>query len=198
VPRPAPCWHGSHPGLLLIAAVPSGSSQGGSRPLVTPSPARPQPRYSTRHATRFARRHRSAVLARHPAGSPSTGHPRNRQGSRKSLALKPDGTRRYHIPPDAARTIAALLALRDQIIGPILAGVHSPRRGRKPAIRTRVDRDYETLRIDMQTLFHDLGITPAAAAPQTTFCRWEGMGEMQASSGARSGLMAFRQSAAPI
>jgi hypothetical protein len=36
--------------------------------------------------------------------------------------------------------------------------------GRKPAAWTRVDRDYETLRIDMQTLFHDLGITPVAAA----------------------------------
>ncbi len=28
----------------------------------------------------------------------------------------------------------------------------------------RVDQDYETLRIDMQTLFHDLGITTDAAA----------------------------------
>jgi hypothetical protein len=27
-----------------------------------------------------------------------------------------------------------------------------------------VDRDYEILRIGMQTLFHDLGITPALAA----------------------------------
>jgi len=36
--------------------------------------------------------------------------------------------------------------------------------GRKPAVWTRVDRDYETLRIDMQTLLHDLGITPVAAA----------------------------------
>ena len=33
-----------------------------------------------------------------------------------------------------------------------------------PHFWTRVDRDYETLRIDMQTLFHDLGITPVAAA----------------------------------
>jgi hypothetical protein len=28
----------------------------------------------------------------------------------------------------------------------------------------RVERDYETLRIDMQTLFQDLGITPVTAA----------------------------------
>jgi hypothetical protein len=82
----------------------------------------------------------------------------------KRLAVKPGRTRRYHIPPEAARTIAALLALRDQVITPILAGVRSPRRGRKPAHRTRIDRDYETLRIGMQTLFDDLGITPSAAA----------------------------------
>jgi hypothetical protein len=82
----------------------------------------------------------------------------------KGLAAKPGRTRRYHIPPEAARTIAALLALRDQVIAPILAGVRSPRMGRKPAHWTRIDRDYETLRIGMQTLFHDLGITTGAPA----------------------------------
>jgi hypothetical protein len=82
----------------------------------------------------------------------------------KNLITKPGQSRRYHVPPQAARTIAALLALRDQVIGPILAGVRSPRMGRKPAVWTRVDRDYETLRIGMQALFHDLGITPVAAA----------------------------------
>jgi hypothetical protein len=81
----------------------------------------------------------------------------------KNLIIKPARTRRYHTPPAAARTIAALLALRDQVIAPILAGVHSPRRGRKPAHWTIIDRDYETLRIGMQTLFNDLGITPIAA-----------------------------------
>ena len=80
----------------------------------------------------------------------------------KHLVDKPGHTRRYHVPADAARTIAALLALRDQVIAPILAGVRSPRMGRKPAIWTRIDRRYETLRIGMQELFHDLGITPAA------------------------------------
>ncbi|MGO9083177.1 MAG: hypothetical protein ACLQDY_29820 [Streptosporangiaceae bacterium] len=83
----------------------------------------------------------------------------------KGLAVKPARTRRYRIPPGAARTIAALLALRDQVIAPVIAGVRSPRRGRKPAHWTAIDRDYETLRIGMQALFHDLGITtPAAAA----------------------------------
>lgn len=82
----------------------------------------------------------------------------------KNLAVKPASTRRYHIPPEAARTIAALLALRDHVIGPILAGIRSPRMGRKPAHWTTVDRDYETLRVAMQTLFRDLGITTAVSA----------------------------------
>src|SRR5262245_9071370 len=83
----------------------------------------------------------------------------------KNLTLKPGRTRRYHVPPQAARTIAALLALRNHIIAPILAGVRSPRRGRKPAHWTTIDRDYETLRTGMQTLFNHLGIDtlPAAA-----------------------------------
>jgi hypothetical protein len=80
----------------------------------------------------------------------------------KGLAEKPGRSRRYHIPTDSARTIAALLALRDHVIGPILAGVRSPRMGRKPAHWTRIDRRYESLRTSMQELFHDLGITAAA------------------------------------
>jgi len=82
----------------------------------------------------------------------------------KRLVIKPGRTRRYQVPPHAARTIAAMLTLRDQVIVPILAGIRSPRRGRKPATWTHIDRDYETLRIGMQALFHDLGITPVTLA----------------------------------
>jgi hypothetical protein len=82
----------------------------------------------------------------------------------KHLVDKPGRTRRYHLPPPAARTIAALLALREQVIAPILAGIRSPKMGRKPAHWTPVDRDYERIRIEMQTLFNDLAIeTPIAA-----------------------------------
>ncbi len=82
----------------------------------------------------------------------------------KNLIDKPGQTRRYHVPPQAARTIAGLLALRNHIIAPMLAGIRSPRPGRKPAHWTTIDRDYETLRAGMQTLFTHLGIdTPAAA-----------------------------------
>jgi hypothetical protein len=84
----------------------------------------------------------------------------------KQLIDKPGKTRRYRVPPDAARLISALLTLRDHVIAPILAGVRSPRPGRKPKTWTAIDRDYENLRIDMQTLFQHTGIetrTPAAA-----------------------------------
>jgi hypothetical protein len=83
----------------------------------------------------------------------------------KQLVDKPGRTRRYHVPPPAARTISALLTLRDHVIAPILAGIRSPRMGRKPKIWTAADRDYETLRIGMQTLFRHVGIEtqPAAA-----------------------------------
>jgi hypothetical protein len=82
----------------------------------------------------------------------------------KNLVTKPGRGRRYQVPVQAARTITALLALRDHVIAPILAGVRSPRLGRKPSSWTRLDRDYETLRIDMQTLFDHLGIASIAPA----------------------------------
>ncbi|MEA2534007.1 MAG: hypothetical protein QOJ93_1818, partial [Actinomycetota bacterium] len=66
---------------------------------------------------------------------------------------------RYLVPAEAARTITALSVLRDQVIGPILAGVRVPRQGRPPKAWTRIDRDYEVLRVGMQTLFGDLGLT---------------------------------------
>jgi len=59
--------------------------------------------------------------------------------------------------------MTALLVLRDHVIAPILAGVRSPRRGRKPASWTAIDRDYEAIRIDMQNLFHDLALTTTPA-----------------------------------
>ena len=44
----------------------------------------------------------------------------------KDLLIKPGRSRRYQVPPGAARTITALLALRDHVIPPVLAGVRSP------------------------------------------------------------------------
>jgi len=76
----------------------------------------------------------------------------------KHLVVKPAASRRYHAPPQALRTITALLVLRDQVISPLLAGVRVPKQGRKPATWTRTDRHYETLRLGMKALLDDLGI----------------------------------------
>ena len=78
------------------------------------------------------------------------------------LLLKPLHSRHYIVPPDAARTMVAVTALRDHVVAPILAGVHSPRQGPRPATWTAVDRNYETLRIDMQHLFATRNIATAA------------------------------------
>ena len=80
----------------------------------------------------------------------------------KQLVVKPGRTRRSRVPALAARTIAALLTLRDQVIAPILAGIRSPRMGRKPKAWTSIDRDYEQIRANMQTLFDDLALTTPA------------------------------------
>ena len=63
-----------------------------------------------------------------------------------------------HVPPDGARTIAALLTppattLRTH---PSPARVRSLRMGRKLKSWTTVDRRHETLRTGMQDLFHDI------------------------------------------
>lgn len=79
----------------------------------------------------------------------------------KHLVVKPGRTRRYRVPAQAARTIAALLTLRDHVIAPLLAGIRS-RPGRPPKNRTTIDRDYQVLRDDMRTLFRHLAIDIAA------------------------------------
>lgn len=82
----------------------------------------------------------------------------------KQLVDKPGRSRRYQVPGQAAHTIAGIITLRDHVIGPILAGVRSPRLGRKPSIWTSVDRDYEEIRVAMHKLFTDLAIDTLAAA----------------------------------
>jgi hypothetical protein len=89
----------------------------------------------------------------------------------KQLVIKPGRTRRYHVPDIAARTITALLALRDKVIAPLIAGIRTPRQGRPPKHWTTIDRDYEILRREMQTLLNDLGITTKRTAASTTICR---------------------------
>ena len=82
----------------------------------------------------------------------------------KQLVAKPARTRRYYLPGPAARTISALLTLRDHVIAPILAGVQIRRHDHVPARLAPIDQDYEHLRTDMTTLFRHLGIQPGPAA----------------------------------
>jgi hypothetical protein len=75
-----------------------------------------------------------------------------------NLVVKPGRSRRYHVPSDAVRTITAITTLRDQVVAPILAAVRSQPPGPHRSNWTAVEHDYETLRLDMETLFDDLGI----------------------------------------
>jgi hypothetical protein len=76
----------------------------------------------------------------------------------KRLVVKDAAARRYRATPEGLRAMTALVVLRDHVIKPLLAGVRTPRMGRKPATWTRIDRHYETLRLDMRALFRDLGV----------------------------------------
>ena len=81
----------------------------------------------------------------------------------KQLVDKPARTRRYYLPGEAARTLSALLTLRDHVVAPLLAGVKIRRHDDVPARPTPIDQDYEHLRTDMTTLFRHLGIAYARA-----------------------------------
>jgi hypothetical protein len=67
-------------------------------------------------------------------------------------------SRRYSIPPQAIRTIGALVILREKVLRPILAGVGKPKMGRKPKNWSPIDEHYEAIRQDMFILFQDLRI----------------------------------------
>ena len=59
----------------------------------------------------------------------------------KDLVDRCGRTRRYRVAPLAARTIAALFTVRDQVIAPILAGIRSPEyRPQARALDTRGPR----------------------------------------------------------
>ena len=76
----------------------------------------------------------------------------------KNLLTKVADSRRYLIPPQAIRTIGALVILREKVLRPILAGVGKPKMGRKPKNWSPIDEHYEAIRQDMFILFQDLRI----------------------------------------
>ena len=121
--------------VLALAPSPTGFSVTQLMTKVRSTAAQPEREYTLRHAAYDLKKLRG-----------------------KGLIAKSGTSRRYHVQPHSLRAIAALLILREHVIAPILAGVRSPRIGRKPATWTPADRHYEQLRIRMQPLFHELGI----------------------------------------
>jgi hypothetical protein len=79
----------------------------------------------------------------------------------KQLVVKPGRGHRYLVPAEAARTLTGLVSLRDHVLAPVLAGIRKPME-RPPNSYTRIDRDYDTIRAGIRTLFNDLGIEAAA------------------------------------
>jgi len=67
-------------------------------------------------------------------------------------------TRRYQPLLNGLRVMAALLVLRDKVVRPILAAAQPLRPSRGTQNSAPIDRHYETIRLAMQKIFHELGI----------------------------------------
>ena len=134
----------------------------GSAPPCPPRSPWPRPRAGSPSPSTPPGSGRSPATTATPPGRPPTTCASSAASSSWTNPAGPAATTSRRPPPAPS---AALLTLRDHVIAPILAGVRSPRMGRKPKNWTAVDRDYETLRIGMQTLFRHVGIEtqPAAA-----------------------------------
>jgi hypothetical protein len=76
----------------------------------------------------------------------------------KGLVQKLEGTRRYTCPPEAIRTITAVVTLRERVLKPLLAGIATRRRGRPPKNQDRIDLHYQALRQQLETLLTELGV----------------------------------------
>jgi hypothetical protein len=94
-----------------------------------------------------------------------------RKSRGKQFVVKPGRTRRYHVPGGRRAHHRRATHAPRQGHRPLIAGIRTPRRGRPPKNWTNIDRDYETLRLAMQTLFNDLGISTKRTVASTTVCR---------------------------
>jgi hypothetical protein len=82
----------------------------------------------------------------------------------KNLITRQGRSRRYTTPPEAARTIAGIVILRDQVLIPCLAGIHAAAPAPSPVNPAAADQHYHKLRSQMRELLHDCGLM--AAQPQ--------------------------------
>ena len=76
----------------------------------------------------------------------------------KNLVEEVGSSRHYQPLSQGLKIIAALCVLREKVIHPLLAGIATPRLGRKPKNWRSIDQLYETLRLNMRSLFQELGI----------------------------------------
>ncbi len=79
----------------------------------------------------------------------------------KDLITRQHRSRRYLTPPEAVRTIAGILILRDQVLIPCLAGIRAPDITAPPASPSPADQHYDKLRGQMRALLHDCGLAAA-------------------------------------
>jgi hypothetical protein len=76
----------------------------------------------------------------------------------KAWVHKIGKSRRYEVPADALRTMAALVILREKVIKPVLAGAGKPKCAPQPQSQSPADIQYQTLQCAMHDLFQTLGI----------------------------------------
>jgi hypothetical protein len=190
----AAAWTTSPKSSPASPAWPNGSPPPSTAPTSASSPTAPSMSCpALPHRRHPHRRHRleQAPPPRRPRGSTRTGRRTTRIHRRRTHRQGPrdDPAGRLHQPASRLRsTQAPRQRTRGQasqdtpLSHPASGSPHhrrparprhrvghrrhpQSRRGRKPAHWTAIDRDSETLRIGMQTLFHDLGIaTPVTAA----------------------------------
>ena len=76
----------------------------------------------------------------------------------KKRVQRRDKSRRYLSDPSGVRTMCAYLLWREQVLKPLLAGVHQ-RLGRPPKIIAPLDQHYLNLRQEMNRTFETLVLT---------------------------------------
>jgi len=76
----------------------------------------------------------------------------------KELVMKVGSSRHYQPLSPGLKTVAALVVLREKVLEPPLAGLTTPRVGRKPKNWSGIDQHDETLRFNMRSLLPELGV----------------------------------------
>jgi hypothetical protein len=76
----------------------------------------------------------------------------------KQIVCRIAKTQRYEPIPHGLRTMAALVVLRDKVIKPLLAAARQDKPARGAQNPTALDTHYQTARLSMKGIFHDLGL----------------------------------------